>query len=540
MLHKSPLFHPMVTDVALPQCMTDPFISNEPHPLCREAARILCAHLEQLPEWAAEVAAGKMFGVLVCRDEQEQTGFLAAYSGQILGRQDWPWFVPAVFDYLQPDGYFKQEEARISAINAQVRDLEGSIAMRSATKALLAAEAEAHLQIDAYKLQMSLHKVQRDQQREKGDGDEARRIRESQFEKAELRRLKQQWRQQVMAAEAVLKPLTAEVDRLKRERHQRSDQLQRWLFDHFVMLNGLGDKCSLTTIFSSTPQGTPPAGSGECCAPKLLQYAFAHGLRPLCLAEFWQGRSPRMEIRHHGAFYQPCRGKCKPILEWMLGAPEGVGKRVVKKEKDDVVTLLFIDSDIIVVNKPAGLLSVPGRNGQPSVEHILQQQYGEVHMVHRLDMDTSGLLVAARTMTAYRHLQQQFAEHTIHKKYIALIEGSLEDKGEIMLPLRPDPLDRPRQLVDPIHGKPAHTTYETILSMEKEGKAFTRIALMPHTGRTHQLRVHCAHSQGLAMPIVGDRLYGHASDRLYLHAEQLSFIHPLTGQRMTFTAPAPF
>ena len=287
-------FHLLHTQTPRPKQMNNPFC-YEPHPLCLEAADEVRAYLKQHPEWDEEIQAGKMFGVLVCENQEGQLGFLAAYSGQIGGREDWPWFVPAVFDYLQPDGYFKQEEARISAINQQVKELEKTDEYLNLQEEWQQARQQADQEIAAYKQLMQQSKKRRDEQREK-EGETETMIRESQFQKAELRRLKKRWQEQTDTIERRLQPFSAEIASLKAERKQRSDALQRWLFDHFMMANSENKYRSLTDIFSQTPQGVPPSGSGECCAPKLLQYAFNHHLRPLSMAEFWQGRSPRMEI----------------------------------------------------------------------------------------------------------------------------------------------------------------------------------------------------------------------------------------------------
>lgn len=506
--------------------MNNPFC-YEPHPLCMEAAEEVRRYLNGHPEWEEEVQAGKMFGVLVCENQEGQLGFLAAYSGQIGGREDWPWFVPAVFDYLQPDGYFKQEEARISAINRQVKNLEAAPRLVSLKDEVLRLRQQASAEIEAYKTMMQQAKARRDERRTT-DGETEEMIRESQHQKAELRRLKKRWNEQTTEAESRLKVLDDDVSCLKQERKQRSDALQRWLFDHFLMLNAEGQTRSLTDIFSSTTQGIPPSGSGECCAPKLLQYAFAHQLRPLNIAEFWQGRSPRMEIRHHNHYYPACRGKCKPILEWMLPIDP-----IVPIDAIDAIDTIVRTSSFLVINKPAGLQSVPGLTDAPSVESLLKKQYPEVYMVHRLDMDTSGLMVVALTQDAYHHLQRQFLERTVQKEYVALLEHDVEGSGKIDLPLRPDLTDRPRQVVDLEHGKPALTEYQSL--------GGNRILLIPHTGRTHQLRVHCAHQLGLNNPILGDPLYGkQKADRLYLHAERLSFNDPATGERLSFHVPAPF
>ena len=569
------VFHPMSIDAELPERLNNPF-DYEPHPLCVEAARLVCDHLKgsQLGE---EVMQGKMLGVLICEDEEGQPGFLAAYSGQLGGREDWPWFVPAVFDYLQPDGYFKREEAEISAINHRIKELETSPSLAECRTNLKQRQEEANEAIAAYKQMMVSDKAKRDVQREKiqtppltpplgGEGsgcaNEAALIRESQFQKAELRRLKKRWAETIAEAESRLKPQEEMIAALKEERKRRSDALQRWLFDQFVMLNDRGEHRTLTSIFADTPQQVPPSGAGECCAPKLLQYAFLHHLRPVQIAEFWQGCSPRMEVRHHGQYYPACRGKCKPILEWMIQAdpppapPCREGSNNPIEEKPHWKNYIFPslqggaggESSFLVIDKPAGLLSVPGRTGEESVEHILRHRYQEVYMVHRLDQDTSGLMVVALTQEAYHNLQQQFLARTLYKKYIALVEsdgwkkdeGGWKKTGTISLPLRPDPYDRPRQVVDFEHGKEAVTDYE-VLGVEKGG---IRLALTPHTGRTHQLRMHCAHPQGLGAPIVGDRLYGRfynkPAQRLCLHAAELAFNHPVTGQRLCFSSLVPF
>lgn len=549
------VFHPMTVEgiVELPTQLNNPF-DYEPHPLCIEAARQVCDHVAQSSLYD-EVMQGKMLGVLVCQQNDGTVGFLAAYSGQLGGGENWPWFVPAVFDYLQPDGYFKQEEAHISAINQRVAQLESASDFVSAKAMLAQLKQQAEDETAAYKTMMQAAKARRDAMRNDNENEnekvDAALIRESQFQKAELRRLKKHWEQRLEEAAKEVEHTDDAIAALKQERKQRSDALQRWLFDQFVILNDRGEQRTLTDIFADTPQGVPPAGSGECCAPKLLQYAFAHQLKPLCIAEFWQGASPRMEVRHHGQYYPACRGKCKPILEWMLSGGgwrvEGEGRIEMPNQQTSLhlppSTLhpIYEDDALLVVDKPAGLLSVPGKTGEPSVQSLLQERYGEVFMVHRLDQDTSGLMVVAKTREAHRILQQQFLSHarTIYKMYVALLDGEVNGNGTIQLPLRPDINDRPRQVVDHEHGKAAVTYYEVL--GHEGGK--TRISLTPHTGRTHQLRVHCAHAEGLGAPIVGDRLYGRGTakgQRLCLHAAALAFQHPRTGKSMNFSSVVPF
>ena len=327
----------------------------------------------------------------------------------------------------------------------------------------------------------------------------------------------------------------------KEARKQRSQELQLWLFHQYQLLNAQGETKDLVDIWQDYHKEKvrrkfplPPGGTGDCCAPKLLQYAYQQGLKPICMAEFWWGASPRQEIRHHLQYYPACRGKCKPILTWMLQGlevdpdPETLGFPHL------VIGTVYEDEALLVVNKPSGLLSTPGRIEQYSVERVMQQRYPDSHVAHRLDMWTSGLLIVAKNLAVYHSLQQQFLRHQVRKRYIAVLEaspkqGRLEGSGTISLPLRPDPVNRPHQVVDYEHGKCAVTDYEFLSD--------DIVALYPQTGRTHQLRVHCAHPEGLGRPIKGDELYGTKSDRLYLHAEQIWFQHPMTGEPMHFVLP---
>ena len=328
-----------------------------------------------------------------------------------------------------------------------------------------------------------------------------------------------------------------------------SQALQLWLFHQYQLLNARGEKKDLVEIWQdyyTSPRirqkyPLPPGGTGDCCAPKLLQYAYSQGLKPLCMAEFWWGPSPKSEIRHHGQFYPACSGKCKPILTWMLQGldvdPNPDELRLPHLEPK----IIYEDETMAVVDKPAGMLSMPGKIGDASVATWAQKRWPDAMLVHRLDMLTSGILLVAKTPEAYHHLQKQFEERTVKKKYLALVEGVPQNEhGIIDLPLSSDPLNRPRQIVDYEHGKRAITEYR-VLQPKKNRPQVAKVALWPHTGRTHQLRMHCAHTDGLGCPIVGDELYGHASERgLCLQAQAISFIHPTTGKRMHFELPKIF
>ena len=320
--------------------------------------------------------------------------------------------------------------------------------------------------------------------------------------------------------------------------------LQLWLFQQYRLLNARGETKDLVEIwqdYHSAPRirsryPLPPGGTGDCCAPKLLQYAYLHHLTPVCMAEFWWGESPKSLIRHHGQFYPACRGKCKPVLTWML---QGLDVDPHTDAADAVYpepAIIYEDEAMAVLSKPAGMLSVPGKTDDDSVAAWAQRRWPGALLVHRLDMLTSGILLAAKTMEVYQQLQQQFTDRTVKKKYLAVVEGSpTKEHGIIDLPLASDPMNRPLQVVDPENGKRAITEYRVLQAGQR-----SLLALWPHTGRTHQLRMHCAHPEGLGCPIVGDELYGRKADRLYLQAQAIAFVHPMTGKRMHFELPYPF
>lgn len=529
-----------------PKRMNNPF-DYEPHPLCIKACRELQAYLAKREDWQEEISRGKMFGVLIVErnepgQDTPQLGYLAAYSGQIGGRSDWEDFVPAVFDYLQPNGIFKIKEAIISNMNLAIKEME--VCEKKVQQLIQPLEGLRKSEIDKLQKNLKEAKAKRDAIRQRGNltsEEEAELIRESQYMKAEFRRKKRKIEEKT-ETELIYEKMQEEIRKVKLSRKQRSDNLQRWLFSQFNMLNDKGECKNLIDIFKDTAAKTPPAGSGECCEPKLLQYAYSLGYKPLQMAMFWWGESPKEEIRHHLHFYPACNGKCKPILQWMLPAstfePAAVDLSIYNK-----VETLYEDKEIAVIHKPEGLLSVPGKDAaQPSVYALMRSKYPEATgplIVHRLDMSTSGVMMIAKTEFAYHRLQKAFLNHQIQKKYVAIISGKvIPEKGIISLPLMPDYLDRPRQIVDHELGKEAITEYEVL---EPVDDSHLRIALYPKTGRTHQLRVHCAHQEGLNAPILGDPLYGNEkAARLHLHAEEITFEHPLTGKKMTITRKADF
>lgn len=576
------ILHPintLPTNGDIPERMNNPF-DYTPHPLCIQACQELQANLSQREDWQEEIGKGKMFGVLIV-EKAGEIGYLSAYSGQIGGRSDWDDFVPAVFDYLQPDGYFKTHEAEISHINQAILRLEKDERMNVAKSQIDLLQKTRKDTIEAYQQKIKEAKTKRDVRRQEIQDtlsgkelseeeknaiheEEQAMIKESQFMKAELHRLKKSLKEKT-TLEVEYTDYLENIARLKQLRKQLSDALQQWLFSQFRMQNHKGERKDLLEIFKDTSAKVPPAGSGECCEPKLLQYAYEHGYRPLQIAMFWWGESPKEEIRHHLHFYPACNGKCKPILQWML--PENIVSPAHpsiynKVETSIALETLYEDRELAVICKPAGMLSVPGKDVyQTSVYTLMRKKYPEATgplIVHRLDMATSGLMVIAKTEFAYHRLQNQFSFHHIQKKYIAIVGCEDEDAcrkirqgGIIRLPLMPDYLDRPRQIVSHEHGKEAITEWKLLKEIPASELPcsldagvqmhFFRLALYPKTGRTHQLRVHCAHHEGLNAPILGDPLYGNQNEpRLYLHAESINFQHPLTREEMEFCRKADF
>lgn len=577
---------------------------QSPRALAFVAARRVAAYVEQHPELTAGEVCGKMYGVLVVEAPGGCLAFLAAHSGLLGGRNDWPFFVPPVFDAQQPDGHFKTKEGEISGMNRRIAELMQRPQLFEARQRLEQVRQQTDRVIAREREEVKARKARRDtmrrEQPQMDDATKAMLIRESQHDKAQLRRLMKSCEASVAEHQEALDVLEREIEALKRERREGSDALQRWLFNQYVMLNAKGMRRTLIDIFARFNGTLPPAGAGDCCAPKLLQFAYAHNLRPVSLAEFWLGAPPPTEVRRHLQFYPPCRSKCYPILQFMLqgldaplpGAEEVYplredGGGTTNDEKgslDDKASIdtneahadkaslddngfldaqghiykkcgaslhiIYEDEQMAVVSKPSGMLSVPGKSCRLSVESIVREHYGIAAdvpvIVHRLDMDTSGLLLIARTREAHKALQQQFLDHTVSKSYLALLEGVPHEgltgehvvwhsshTGTITLPLRPDLDDRPRQLVDFVHGKPAVTRFRLLKVID----GHQLIALTPVTGRTHQLRMHCAHHLGLNCPILGDPLYGNAiepsaniAQRLYLHAEQITFRHPSSGK----------
>lgn len=531
-----------ISGISLPQKFTFPF-HYTPHPLCVIASKEVQTYLSAQKHWNEELQKGKMFGVLIVRTPNGELGYLAAFSGNLAGKNQHPYFVPPIYDLLQPNGFFKVEEENITSINIEIKNKQESSSYRNLKQHLEDTKRSSQEAITVAKEYLRKTKEERDirRQHNPSEMEQAEMIRESQFQKAELKRMEREWKNRITNLQNELNSIESQITELKKERKVRSAILQKKLFQQFRLLNAQGDIKDLCTIFDEAIHKIPPAGAGECAAPKLLQYAYLHQLEPIAMAEFWWGESPKTEIRKHGYYYPACKGKCEPILKHMLKGLE-IEDNPLQTDihRDSELEIVYEDDWLLVVNKPAGMLSVPGKENVTSVYEWAKKKYPEITgpiIVHRLDMATSGLLLLAKTKETHQNLQAQFKNRVVKKRYVALLDGIISQKqGIINLPLCPNWLDRPRQMVNETYGKPAITEYEVLRYSEK----CTRIQFYPLTGRTHQLRVHAAHPSGLNCPITGDELYGKSAERLYLHAEYLEFTHPVTISKIHIEKKADF
>jgi tRNA pseudouridine32 synthase/23S rRNA pseudouridine746 synthase len=540
----------------LPAQLASPFDPGEPHPLARRAADELIGWLRGGAGLAAETLAaldapggGKMFGVLVVAARDGRIGYLRGFSGMLAGAWSAPGFVPPLFDAAARDAFWPAGERALADIDRALRAQSESAelaALRAEHTALvarctaeLAALTELHTErrharraaraalratapSDARDLAAALHAV-----------DQASRI-----DTTERRRLVAGHAAARSELEARLAVFDATRGELAGRRSAMSRGLMQQIHDSYVIASARGERRPLRALFAP---GEPPGGAGDCAGPKLLGAAYRLGATPLALAELWWGAPPATGGRRAGQFYPSCRGKCGPLLPFMLdglacAAPPLFGAAPISPDEPRVV---YEDPWLVAVDKPCGLLSVPGRHAAlaDSVVTRLRARFPGATVVHRLDLDASGLLVVAKDPATHAALQAAFARREVDKRYVAWLDGPVAgDRGTISLALRVDLDDRPRQIADPIHGKSAITDWCVVDRAPER----TRVHLVPHTGRSHQLRVHAAHPLGLAAPIVGDRLYGRAAARLALHAEALAFTHPHTGRRIALHRPAPF
>ncbi|PXY03182.1 RNA pseudouridine synthase [Marinifilum breve] len=523
----------------LPKSFTNPF-NYTPHPLCIQAAKELQDKIG-MPNLNFK---GKMYGVLIVKNHLGELGYIAAYSGNYHSHETKVPFVPQVFEITNPNGFFRKGEAELNQINQAIYKAENSPTLKQIQKELDDEVQNTNETLKAAKLEMANAKKVRQGKRAESENHPNKEsilkdlVKESQTEKSKFNKLKKECKRRVEGLQLKVDEHYVQIKALKQARKTQSAQLQKQIFDSYLFLNIEGKEKSASDIFKETEAKVPPAGTGDCCAPKLLQYAFQNQLQPIAMAEFWWGNSPKKEIRKHAYFYPACKSKCEPILGHML---EGL---VIEKSKEEAknlaIKILHEDNTIAIINKPSGLLSVPGKEEQESVYTQVKTLYPDADgplIVHRLDMATSGLMLIAKTKSAHENLQKQFLNKNIQKRYVALLDGIIkEDSGSIDLPLRVDLDDRPRQLVCFEHGKSAFTKWNIVERTSTQ----SRIHFYPITGRTHQLRVHAAHPLGLNTPIVGDLLYGLKADRLKLHAEEITFVHPVRKKRINFTCLAEF
>ncbi|RTL11590.1 MAG: RluA family pseudouridine synthase [Flavobacteriaceae bacterium] len=551
------IFQPFKTNLSgipLPEKFTFPFY-YEPHELSIIAANELQSYLETqtdfehnfgLKENQEGLVIGKMFGVLVCQNQDGELGYLWAFSGKLAGVNHLPYFVPTIFDMLQEDGFFRKEEEVLNAINRQIEILENSNELKNKKIQLENTKSEALSDIQNQKEKIKRLKLERDEKRNSFANLSTSEIEQLELELSEeskkesilLKKMTKYWNFQIEKAQKEVNLLLDEINQLKEDRRVKSGALQQKLFAEYSFLNQFGERKSIGEIFNNNP----PAGAGECAAPKLLHYAFEHHLKPIAMAEFWWGQSPKSEIRKHKQFYPACKSKCEPILlsHMLIGLDMESNPFQENPAEGKNIEIVYEDDVLAVINKPAEFLSVPGKIISDSVYQRVKELYPNATgplIVHRLDMSTSGLMLIAKDEETYVKLQSQFIKRTIKKRYVALLDGILEDnEGFIDLPLRVDLDDRPRQLVCYEHGKTAQTKWEKIEVRNNQ----TLVYFYPITGRTHQLRVHASHELGLKTPIVGDDLYGSKANRLHLHAESLTFEHPNTKEPLIITKAAEF
>ena len=553
-------FTPFLSDVSaidLPQQFTYPFYYS-PHPLSLIACHELQEYLKNQTDFKhnfgfdkndKSLQIGKMFGVLVVKNQAGKLGYLAAFSGKLADENHHERFVPPVFDLLEKDNFFRIGEVEVNDLTLKIQALENeeSYLQLKANLANFKQEMEAEIWLKKQALKVS--KKQRDEKRAlaKTTLNEAEQL--LLIERLKTESIREQLQVKDFIREINLKYAEIEelflnkehaIVELKEERATKSSSLQKEIFERYTFLNQAQKTKSLLAIFSQTVFQTPPAGAGECAAPKLLQHAFLKHLQPICMAEFWWGKSPSSEVRLHGQYYPACRGKCEPILAHMLEGISLEKNPMLEQASVKEIPVIYEDDYFLIVNKPPEFLSVPGKELKDSVYERMRLKYPNASgplLVHRLDMSTSGLMLIAKSEEIYKHLQSQFIRRIVKKSYVALLDGIVNKlEGEISLPLRVDLEDRPKQLVCYEHGKNAYTKYK-ILAIEN-GK--TRIQFFPITGRTHQLRVHAAHHLGLNCPIVGDDLYGTKDERLCLHAQWIQFKHPITKEVIEFSCEPEF
>ncbi|MDP3232167.1 MAG: pseudouridine synthase [Myxococcales bacterium] len=538
-----------------PRTLNSPFDVGEPGPLIRRAVDAVMTHLRGgtigpgLPIDVLHGAdGGKMFGVLVVEAADGRVGFLKAFSGQLRQSWDVEGWVPPVFDRAARLAVEPPGERVVKSLTARVEAYRHSAHRQELLEAKLQLTAAHDTERATIRQEHELRKAVRHVERERLGAEglaspEALRglDRQSQADDVDFQKRKREWRAEREALDELLRRDARHLAALERLRRLVSQVVSWQIYDTYLFENARGQQRSVRALFSPN---VPSSGTGDCAAPKLIVFAIRHGLRPLGLAEFWWGAPPPGGGRVEGSFFPACKDKCGLLLPFLLeGVDVAPSRRFQPKDlRAHELEVVLEDERFIVIHKPEGLLSVPGTDASVTDSVLARVRLRHPNatgplIVHRLDVETSGLMLVALDEAAYVTLQAQFIARTVQKRYQAVLEGLLaQDAGVISLPLRVDLEQRPRQLVDFEHGKAAETHFEVL----ERANGRTRVAFFPKTGRTHQLRVHAAHAQGLAMPIVGDRLYGRPDRRLLLHAERLTFAHPTTGAEITLEAPTPF
>jgi tRNA pseudouridine32 synthase/23S rRNA pseudouridine746 synthase len=550
-------FKPLTLDsaISLPSLFNYPFY-YVPQPIAILATDLLMDFLENQAEsfgWdfglqkqESEQSRGRMFGVLVVKNEKNELGFLAAYSGNTTIIEKGYNFVPPVNDFWDENGFYINGIKEFDKISEEIKSRENNPEYISLTEILTREKKDFAVKCSEIETNLKESKINRDKLRdnaERNDADYLLKLSEqSKSEHIAFKKFKKQHKEKINQINNSIDLFIKEIEELKSKQKKLSNSLQESIYKGFQFLNKFGDKKDLKEIFQSTSLKQPPSGAGECAAPKLLQHAFLYGYQPIAMAEFWWGATSKDELRKHRHFYPACKGKCEPILSHMLKGIE-VESAIFSKdsETEKYIDIVFEDDYLLIVNKPNGLLSVPGKISNDSVQSRLLNLYSNANIqpliVHRLDMDTSGLLVAAKNPEIYKQLQALFAKRKVKKEYIAILDGLIEgSEGTIELKLSSDYLNRPRQIVNEKDGKASLTKWCVV----KRGPINTLINFFPLTGRTHQLRVHAAHLNGLNCPVKGDDLYGKKADRLYLHAERIEFEHPVTKKNIAIYQKADF
>jgi tRNA pseudouridine32 synthase/23S rRNA pseudouridine746 synthase len=542
--------------LSLPEKVDFPFFYT-PHSVAQIAALEVQKELETrsfnhdfgIDKSERNGAIGKMFGVLVVRKRNGQLGYLKAFSGKLGNSNFHQGFVPPVFDILKEDGFFKKEEAVLNNLTREIEQIEKSKNYYFLKEECKRRQIEFLEKLSDFRFHLKSKKKERDEIRKKNSSLLAENEynllleklkQESISQQLEYKRLNKSLSDELIIERKELDKIEIHLTELKTIRKQKSNELQNKIFSQYTFLNQNQKTRSLLSIFKDSIFQVPPAGAGECAAPKLFQFAFSHDLEPICMAEFWWGMPPDSEVRVHKQFYPACRGKCEPILDHMLSASTVEANPLNTQSKLTDLEILYEDEWVVAINKPHDFLSVPGKILTDSILNRLKDKYPHATgplLLHRIDMSTSGILLAAKTSEIHKILQKQFIERKIQKTYHAVLDGLIEkDTGVVDLPIILDVLDRPKQKICFEEGKKAITNFNVL--MRKNGK--TLIEFFPITGRTHQLRIHAAHHLGLNCPILGDDLYGRINERLYLHAFQLTFFHPIKQMDVKLISSSKF